>query len=250
MINLALAESLFSLVLLLLAYFISATINGVIQTWVASKMGDDTPYEAGYGSFNPLVHFDVFSFLAVVLFRIGWPQMVPINPLSVIGRYRLVKLAVMHLTEAVVSLILALTALVVSVGTFGHVMTMELVLKLFGYYAKSLTVLFSSTPHLNIATVFQGNYSTLSVIFAFLLISLVYLNIFIATISLILNGLRYALIIGFEKGYKYIEYADYLSFFGPFIIVYFFADPLGYYLLKTTIWGACKIALLFGAYHL
>jgi hypothetical protein len=249
MINLALAESLFSLVLLLIAYFISITINGMVQTYVAYKMGDDTPYEAGYGSPNPLAHFELFSFLAVLIFRIGWPQMVPVNPFAILGRFRLVRLLVIHATEAITSLLLALGSLVLSVGLFGHTMTMALVLKVFSYYSKSLSLLFSSTPQLNIASMFQGD-STVLVIGAFLLTSMVYLNIFIATISLILNGLRYALLVGFEKGYKYIEYADYLSLFGPLVIVYFFADPLGYYLLKTTIWGACKIALMFGAYRL
>lgn len=209
----------------------------MIQTWIALKMGDATSYEAGYGSPNPLMHFDLLSFLAVVIFRIGWPRMVPVNSFAIFGRFRLFKLFIIHITEAIASLLLAVVSLALSVNLFGRELTTILVLKLFRYYSKSLMVLFSSTSHLQIATLFQGGYSTLSIIIAFLLISIVYLSIFIATISLILNGLRYMLMIGFEKGYKYIEYADYLSFFGPFIIVYFFADLLGYYLLTAVMWA-------------
>lgn len=246
MINLAVAEFLFALILLIAAYLVSHTINGFLQAYVTSQLGDDTAKENGLMTLNPLMHIDVFGFLALIFLGIGWLQTVPIDPEAYTGKYRLLKLFIAYATEAVVSICIAVIALFLAVFLFGYELTGRLVLKLFSYYSKSFMIFFSSS-HLNIADLFAGQHSSLAIALAFFLVSLVYLNILIATISIIFNAFRYALVVGFERGYTYIEYADYLSFFGPFLVVFVFGDRLVYHLVQLTEWGAYQIAYLFGA---
>lgn len=237
MINLASAEWLFSLIILIIAYFVSVTINGVLQAKVASKLGDPTAEDMGYASFNPFVHLDPLSFIALILLHIGWPRFIPINPFNVHGPHRLIRLFIMHSTETVVSLIIAFVSLAISVSAFGVSATYDLA---------SLMFISKNVP-LHVATAFFSQSSSFSIVCALLLISFVFLNIFIAALSLIFNGFKFILILGFERGYSYMKYADYLTLFGPFIVVFLFANPLRYYLFQLIVWQACKMAVLFGA---
>lgn len=246
MINLALAEFLFALILLIVAYFISHTINGCIQAYTCSRLGDDTAVEAGYLSLNPFIHIDLFGFIALVLFGIGWMQTVPIDPNSFFGSWRYVRLLAAYATEACVSIMIAILALFLSVFFYGYCLTATLVIKLFTFYGAAFKVFTSTSTHLNLASLFTKQESPFIMVIAFFLISLVYLNILIATISLIFNAFRYALVIGFEQGYAWIEHAEYISFFGRFLALYAFGDRLVYYLLQLTELGACYIAHLFG----
>ncbi len=244
MINLAFAEFLFALILLISAYFISHTINGFLQATIINALGDSTAKDEGYQALNPLDHIDTFGFIALVFLGIGWLQTVPIDPYAFIGSLRYLRLLFAFATEAIVSVVIATISLFLSVYLFGYPMTIMLVHKLFSYYSKFFLLFFSSTATLNISQVFSTNHSTAAIVLAFLLVSLVYLNIFIATISSIFNGFRYLLVLGFEKGYTYMEYADYLAILGPFLVVYVFGDHLVNYLLLLTQWGAYHIASL------
>lgn len=245
-INLAIAEFLFALILLIAAYLISHTINGFVQAYVTSKLGDDTAIDAGLLTLNPLMHVDLFGFLALIFLGIGWLQTVPIDPSAFRGPYRLLRLLIAYATEAFVSICLAIVALYIAVMSFGYAVTGNLIMKLFSYYSRPFMIFFGAA-HLKIADLFAIHHSTGAIVAAFLLVSIVYLNILIAAISLIFNGFRYLLIVGFEKGYSYVEYADYVSFFGPFLVVFVFGDTLVRYLVQLTEWGAYYIAYIFGA---
>lgn len=246
MINLAFAEFVFALILLVTAYFISHTINGFLQAYIINKLGDSTAKDGGYMSLNPLDHIDTFGFLALIFLGIGWLQTVPIDPYAFTGSMRYFRLFLAFATEAFIALIVATVSLFIAVYAYGYPLTSLLVLKMFMYYSKFFLFFFSSSAQLNIASMFAQNHSTLAVVIAFLLVSMVYLNILIATISSIFNLFRYFLVVGFEQGYTYMDYADYLAILGPFLVVYVFGDHLVHYLLQLTEWGACNIACLFG----
>ena len=153
----------------------------------------------------------------------------PIDPYSFTGSYRYFGLPYCLSVEAIVSLCLATISLFTAVYFYGYPLTIKLVLKLFTYYSKFFLLFLSSTSTLNIASVFSENPSTTAIVFAFLLVSMVYLNILVATISFIFNGFRYFLVLGFEQGYSYMDYADYLAILGPFLVVYVFGDQLVYF---------------------
>jgi hypothetical protein len=246
MINLAVAEFLFALILLVIAYFISHTINGYLQATILNALGDSTAKDAGYQSLNPLDHIDTFGFLALIIFGIGWLQTIPIDPYSFTGAFRYLRLLLAFFVEALVSVCIATLSLSIAVYYYGYPFTIKLIFKLINYYSRFFLSFLSSTSTLNLASVFSEQHTTTGIVFAFLLISIVYLNILIATISSIFNGFRYLLVVGFERGYTYMEYADYLVILGPILVIYVFGDQLSNYLLGLTQWGACHIACLFG----
>ena len=92
MINLATAELLFALILLVAAYLISHTINGCLQSYVTSSLGDDTARDEGYMSPNPFMHIDMFGFLVLIFLGIGWMQTVPHRPLCIYRKVALCSL--------------------------------------------------------------------------------------------------------------------------------------------------------------
>ena len=246
MIQLVYAEFLFALIVLFTAYFISHTINGYLQSWIISKLGDDTAKEVGYMSLNPWMHIDLFGILALVFLGIGWLQTVPIDPYAFIGSWRYLRLLLAYFTESFISIGIASIALFFNVYMFGYYLTNHLIVKLFNYYSNFFLVLFKGGPHLNLASLFTQQQSPASIAIALLLVTLVYFNILVATISIIFNTFRYALVVGFERGYSYIEYAEFVSLLGPFLAVYVLGNWLISYLLTITSVVAYNIAHLVG----
>lgn len=47
--------------------------------YVALLFGDDTAKRNGRLSLNPLVHFNLFGFISLLLFKFGWANPVPVN---------------------------------------------------------------------------------------------------------------------------------------------------------------------------
>ena len=114
MINLAFAEFLFALILLVSAYFISHTINGFLQATVINALGDSTAKGEGYQSLNPLDHIDTFGFIALVFLGIGWLQTVPIDPYAFTGSLPLSETSSCFFFEAIISVLLATLSLSIS----------------------------------------------------------------------------------------------------------------------------------------
>jgi len=58
----------------------SLTIHEFMHGWVAYRCGDDTAYEAGRLTLNPLPHLDVLGTICLFFGPIGWAKPVPVNP--------------------------------------------------------------------------------------------------------------------------------------------------------------------------
>ncbi len=73
-------------ILLLLAYVIAIVVAIVLHefshSYVAVKMGDNTPKAYGRLTVNPLAHFDALGLICFVLIGFGWAKPVPINTLN------------------------------------------------------------------------------------------------------------------------------------------------------------------------
>ena len=69
-----------SVVLLLMAVIISIVAHEIAHGYVALWNGDDTAKRAGRLSPNPLVHFNLFGFLMMVIVGFGFAKPVPVNP--------------------------------------------------------------------------------------------------------------------------------------------------------------------------
>lgn len=246
MINLALAQWLISLILLVIAYFISITINGVMQTLVLSYFGDSTAEDEGYLSCNPLTYFDLFNFIWLVFVRVGWPYSVPLNISNIQSPYRLLKLFIIEIVSPIVSLLIAIISLTLLVIFFGSALTIHLATYMFSAFADKLpSKIFLLQEAVRLISEHSSYSSSFFIILALLLIALVFLNLYLAVFSLVINSIRYFLLLGFEHSYKYIKHADFLTVFGPLIVYIFLGGFIYNSLLNLTITSACKIAFLF-----
>ncbi len=246
MINLSLIEFIFSTIIFIFAYMITHTISGSLQAYCTYLLGDPTAREEGYLSLNPLVHLDPFGIFALLFFGIGWFQTVPIDPSYFRGQWGSLKLGVAFFAEAFISIILAIISLFLCVCSFSSALRIRDLIGLVFSYRPIAAIFSSSGAHFNMASLFAAFHSPLSIVIAYLLIAIVYLNILIATVSIIYNGFRYMLAIGAEKSYSYMEYADYFTFFGPILVLFLFIDPLINYFMRVTEWAAYHMAFVCG----
>ncbi len=245
--QLARIEFLFGLCLLIAAYFISHTINGMLQTLIITGLGDPTAKQEGYLSPDPFKHFDPFGFtVALICLGIGWFQSVPINTNAFIGRSRYIRMFVALFSETFISIGLAIVSLTTSIGIFGSRITLGLIQRVFPFYGWFIFKLFSKSASLNLASVFSDQYSTLTIIVATLLVTLAYLNVFIALFSILHNAFRYVIEIGFDKGYAYTEYADYLFLLGPLLVLIVFGEYIQTGLFMFTYTATITISSLLG----
>lgn len=67
------------MILLLPAILISLSIHESAHGYAAYKLGDPTARNLGRITLNPVKHFDLMGFLAMLFFKIGWANPVPIN---------------------------------------------------------------------------------------------------------------------------------------------------------------------------
>lgn len=59
---------------------LALTFHEFAHGWVAYRFGDDTAYQAGRLTLNPLAHLDPVGTLMIFLVHFGWAKPVPINP--------------------------------------------------------------------------------------------------------------------------------------------------------------------------
>ncbi|MBQ3508074.1 MAG: site-2 protease family protein [Clostridia bacterium] len=66
---------LLSMPVMLMALSVHESAHG----YAAYKLGDPTAHSLGRITLNPVKHFDLFGFLSMLIFHIGWAKPVPIN---------------------------------------------------------------------------------------------------------------------------------------------------------------------------
>ena len=240
-------EFMFGLCMLIAAYFISHTINGIVQTLISSALGDPTAKQEGYLSPDPFKHFDPFGFvIALICLGIGWYQSVPVNTNAFIGKSRYLKMFLTLFSETFISIGLAIASLTTSIGLFGDIITLWLIQRIFPFYGWFIFKLFSKSASLNLASIFFDQYSTLTIIVATLLVTLAYLNVFIALFSSIHNIFKFLIELGFDKGYSYAEHADYLLIVGPLLVLIAFGEYIQTGLFMFTYTSTITISSLLG----
>jgi len=84
--NLDFIRGLQLIIIAFLSYIITVTFTGWFESFIAKKMGDDTPEELGFLSLNPLDHFNVFGF-AAVLWNLFYGNLLPFGIIPAWGRY-------------------------------------------------------------------------------------------------------------------------------------------------------------------
>ena len=67
------------MILALPAILLSLSIHEAAHGYAAYKLGDPTAKNLGRLTLNPLKHINLFGFIAMLFFRVGWANPVPIN---------------------------------------------------------------------------------------------------------------------------------------------------------------------------
>lgn len=68
---------------------VSALIfHNVFQSWIASRLGDNTARFSGYQRFDPQHQLEPFGVLFLFILGFGWPRQIPVNGRNFRGRGR------------------------------------------------------------------------------------------------------------------------------------------------------------------
>jgi len=185
MISLEHAEFLATSILLLASYAISSTLTQVGQAWITRLMGDDTAAEAGWLSLNPLEHMNMLSAVFVVFFGFGPVSNMPLNYHNF--EHHEGKLFIACMGQVISSILLAIVAFLLLIISFGH--GLEFIIGDF-----------QNRVPLNLVTQYYPEKSTLSIIWAMLLIALIVYNLFIIMFGFIVNVIDYFIITRYKDG--------------------------------------------------
>jgi Zn-dependent protease len=77
-----------TLVISAIVMIMALIFHNMVQTWVASRLGDQGPRLSGYMSFDPQQQLEPFGVLFLFLLGFGWPRAIPVNSRNYRGRGR------------------------------------------------------------------------------------------------------------------------------------------------------------------
>lgn len=80
--NLTARDAVLYFLISIFVYFVSLSLHEFAHAFVAVKMGDPTPKQAGRLTLNPFKHLDIMGFLCFMLVGFSWAKPVPVNPLN------------------------------------------------------------------------------------------------------------------------------------------------------------------------
>lgn len=236
MLSLHSTQSLVTTIALIIAYVISVTISGSLQALIAAAMGDNTARDEGFASGNPIPHIDFVGLILVVITGFGWSSPLPIDPSHIRHTFRFLRLALVYGAKTLVSIIIALISLVTLIVIYG------------GHSIQAaLIMFFTDTTVLQNLTKLYPHYSSLGIVFAIILMAFIFINSFLATWEAINNSFQYALVVGFENNYAYMQYAHYLQILGPVLVLILFGDKIHSLFLYSIIQVAEIFAKTLGA---
>ncbi|HEX2978395.1 MAG TPA: hypothetical protein VHO47_04720 [Candidatus Babeliales bacterium] len=211
MISLKTAETIIAFVSFAFAYIVSTTTSGYAQAWAAHKMGDDTPAQVGYYSWDPFVHVDPLGALFFMYAGIGWVRFIPLNPLNLPTMWRR---AVVYLSRCVAYFFVALSALILLLRICGT----ELV-------TTAMKMAHSGYLSLNALAGCVSADSSWMLALTLLLVVMIYLSIIMGVLSLILDGFRFVAVTFFPDNDLFKE-GELMSIIIPLFFIIFFTYSL------------------------
>lgn len=88
MFNIFTREGLMSFLIMLPALFISLSVHEYAHAWAAYKLGDTSQKLRGRLTLDPFKHIDLFGFISIALFGVGWGKPVMIDDRNFKNRAR------------------------------------------------------------------------------------------------------------------------------------------------------------------
>ena len=109
------------LIIAFISYIVTIPFAGWFESFIAEQVGDDAPEQAGFLTLNPLEHFNVFGFGAVLWgmffskllpfqFIPGWGRYIPLVPDNIRGNYYKLRIFTEYIGRSFAHLFLLITA--------------------------------------------------------------------------------------------------------------------------------------------
>lgn len=235
MINTNTAQLLFSFTIFIISYFFTVNLNGIVQAFVANKLGDSTAKDTGYMKFDPLLYLSSLNFIFMLIFGIALPTSIPINLSSKIGtKY---KLFIFYATPFISSILFSAIALSLSTLLYGAYLSELFLVK----------ILTSQDISLRWAHHAMNGGSSFNIVCLFLLTSFICFNVFIAFYSFIVNIFKYIFALKdtnsrFGQVSSHSEYQDLLMIFAPLLLMILFGGALRVFILQIIILCSYKLS--------
>lgn len=225
-------RTLETILVLLIAYLIVATISGIFCSWIAQKVGDFSAKSEYPLTLNPLYYVDFIGLLFLIFFNFGWGRQIRVNIHFIAPPHRLLKIAAAWLAESIIDLGMAFVSMIILLKAFG-VQIIELVIPMVVYDAISLRLLAEYYPES----------SSFGLVVGIILVAIIFLAVLLATFSFIAAGCRLVLLLCFGEQ---ALYDDFLSIIFPLLLMFFLVYPLKVYFLLAIADSARLLALLIG----
>jgi hypothetical protein len=215
MITLYTTEMLISIITFFISYLVVITVSNVFRTRVAYEMGDDTGVRLGYLTWNPMYHIDPVGLFFLFTFYFGWGRMVPINPLLITEPRRVLKLAIVYLSDSLMHLIASIVGIIVLLAIFD-----VNIIGVMRYMVWTYEV-----SHLPIANMYP-NVSSFAISVGFIAFTFVYLNVVLGVLNFIINFSNFLLFVLADRSNRIAQYANYITIGLPIFLILFFSPAL------------------------
>lgn len=233
MISIKLAQQFLGIITVLIAYLTAISLAGYVRAWVAGKVGDDTPAALGFLTLNPLAHIDFLGMVLLFIFRVGWGRHIPINSLNITAPRRSLKIIAAHFSDCAVHFALALGSLVALLFMFGkNVVSVAQPMVLAGVVS-----------HKFFAEFFPQS-GPAAIALALVLVALLYLNIFLAALSFIINVVTVVAELALGESIREWKHGELAVVIAPIILLYLFMHRLWMFVWSLLV---SIITLLYGA---
>lgn len=232
MVNLRFIESVIQIIALAVAYIFSATTAGYVQAWTAKKLGDDTPEQAGFLTWNPLVHIDPIGAFFLLYMGVGWMRYMPLNPQAIKSK---IGLAVVYFSNVFVYLVIAFVSTLLLLLIFG-----------LGMLELAMTMILGGSISLAALEGFYPDTSSFVLAIALILVVCAYLSVMFAVLYFLIDGFRFFLLT-MSAEYDWLQENDMLGFIIPIVLIIIFAPLMRMYVVYGISFVAYYIAHLLGA---
>jgi hypothetical protein len=238
MISFKSAELFMRIIIVLLAYFISAPLVGYFRAWTADKMGDNTGEQLGFLTLNPLAHVSLYWMIFIVWIQvsfthfvpIGLGKYIPINPHNIRGPWRGLKLASAYLSDTFAGIGLG-------IATYFCLIL---------YYKADALKFIEQAMSLRSLTAMQPDMSSLGIITVWIAVTLVLFNCLMAAFSVISNMFHFVMYYYFEHIIRDSEYGEMILIFGPLLLLYVLIFWVWSYVTAFVIAMSYLLAMLVG----
>lgn len=221
---------------LFFAYFVVVTLAQFFKAWVALRLGDSTPAELGFLSWNPLDHVDIVGMVCLLAVGLGWASNVPINSLNIHGRHRTAKIIFAHLSETLAYIAIGLVTMIVLIVLFDRSMIVA-----------ATAMALSGGLNYHSLHMMYPTYSSVHIAVGFIAICAMYLSIMLGALQFIIDC-YYLFIEQYLARYAAGESGALLFFIMPLLALVVLSGPLRLLIMYIIVSMSTFITQLIGLF--